>query len=59
MEGLPIWIVIRLCTDEAAVTEFYNSLDEELELNLEVVDEYKSEAKEVYVQRTRIPQLTI
>ena len=59
LEGLPIWIVIRLCTDEAAVTEFYNSLDEELELNLEVVDEYKSEAKEVYVQRTRIPQLTI
>jgi hypothetical protein len=50
LEGLPIWIVIRLCTDEDAVTEFYNSLDDELELSLEVVDDYKGEAQEVYQQ---------
>jgi len=50
LEGLPIWIVIRLCTNEDAVTEFYNSLDDELELSLEVVDDYKGEAQEVYDQ---------
>lgn len=50
LEGLPIWIVVRLCTDEDAVTDFYNSLDDELELSLEVVDDYRGEAKEVYEQ---------
>lgn len=50
LEGLPIWIVIRLCTDEDPVTEFYNSLDDELELSLEVIDDYKGEAQEVHEQ---------
>jgi hypothetical protein len=47
LEGLPIWLVIRLCTDEDKVTDFYNQLDGMLELSLEVLDDFLGECKEV------------
>lgn len=47
LEGLPIWLVIRLCTDETEVTDFYNKLDGMLELSLEVLDDFLGESQEV------------
>jgi len=47
LEGLPVWIVIRLCTDEDDVVDFYNNIDEELELSIDVLDDFTAEAEEV------------
>lgn len=47
LEGLPIWIVIRLCTGEESIVDFYNNLDTQLEYPIEVLDDFVAEAKEI------------
>merc|ERR1712232_408830 len=36
---LPVHVVIRLTTDEDSIVDFYNKIDEELEISLEVLDD--------------------
>lgn len=43
----PVHIVVRLCTEDDDVVDFYNKVDEELELQMEVIDDHVSEAKEI------------
>ena len=50
LEGLPVWLVIRLCTDDDDVVDFYNNLDEILELSIDVLDDFLGEAKEVFAE---------
>lgn len=47
LEGLPVWIVIRLCTNEIDAVDFYNRLDAELEVPVDVVDDFLGEGIEV------------
>jgi len=44
---LPLFVVIRLCTSEEDVVDFYNGLDEEVEFPLDVLDDLESEALEI------------
>jgi hypothetical protein len=47
LQGLPVSVVVRLCTDYGPLVDFYNELDGSLD-GLDVIDDYLAEAKEVY-----------
>lgn len=48
LASLPVWVTIRLCTDDTKVVDFYSRLDQRLELSMDVLDDYLAEAKEVH-----------
>lgn len=47
MRARQVWLVVRLCTDEDQVVEYWNDIDEHLEKEIDVIDDLAGEAAEV------------
>lgn len=47
LADLPVWVVLCLCTDEQHIVNYWNYIDRNLELNLEILDDFRAEAKEI------------
>lgn len=52
---LPVLVIIRLCTSEKQVVEYWNNIDQQLELDIDVLDDQYGDAAEV---NTHNPWLT-
>ena len=48
LHDLPVWVVIRLCTNESRIVQYWASVDNEIELNMDVLDDPIGEAQEIH-----------
>ena len=48
LHTLPVWVVLRLCTNDAKIVEYWNNIDKELELEMDVIDDLVEDAEQVH-----------
>lgn len=44
---LPVLVILRLCTSEEKVVTYWNNIDQQLELDIDVLDDQYGDAKQV------------
>lgn len=44
LEGLPLQIIIRMCTDENHIIEYWQNINAQLDLDIDVLGQVKTEA---------------
>ena len=47
LEFLKCDVIVRLCTDQVSIVDYWNNIDSDLELSMDVLDDIFGEAKEV------------
>lgn len=47
LKRLPAFVVIRLCTDQPKIVDYWNNIDQELELEMDVIDDLVQDAEQV------------
>jgi hypothetical protein len=47
LKHLPVQVVVRLCTDDDKICDYWNNIDKELELGMDILDDLKGEAEEI------------
>lgn len=48
LKDLPVMVVIRLCTDDQRIVEYWNEADAEVEVDMDVLDDLEGESQEVH-----------
>jgi hypothetical protein len=44
---LPVWVTVRLCTDDSRVVEYWASIDNQIEMEIDVIDDFLGEGREI------------
>jgi len=50
MVDLPVYVVVRLCTNDSKTVDFYNEIEDDMELPMDVLDDLTGEASEIKQQ---------
>ena len=51
LKDLPVWVVVRLCTDNHKMVDYWNNVDSQVALSMDVLDDPHGEAKEIFRYR--------
>jgi hypothetical protein len=47
LQYLPVHVVIKLCSDDEKICTYWNDIDKNLELDMDILDDFLGEAKEI------------